>query len=95
MTLQRVLAAILAALLFAGAIVMGAVLAGLLLGVALVGSLAFMGRIWWLRRRLRKGQPPFPTASAGERPAIDAEFHVVETPRPDSRGATLPPGGDD
>lgn len=78
MTLQRVLAAILASLLLAGAIVMGAVLAALFLGLALVGTAVFMARIWWLRRKLRQQPPPFEPPVAEQRAVIDAEFHVVE-----------------
>jgi uncharacterized iron-regulated membrane protein len=89
--LGRVLAAIAAVVLFASAVVMGALLAALLLGLALVGSLAFLGRIWWLRRRQRAAPAHFETHPAAERPAIDAEFHVVERESPPPR----PRAGDD
>jgi uncharacterized iron-regulated membrane protein len=88
MTLQRVLAAIVATLLLAGAVVMGAVLAALFLGLALVGAAVFMGRIWWLRRKLRQQPPPFEAPAAEQRAVIDAEFHVVEPDAAADSGAT-------
>lgn len=87
MTLGRILAGIIATLLFAGAVVMGAVIAALLLGVAVVFTAAFMARVWWLRRKLRHQPPPSAQAPFPDgRPAIDAEFRVVESrEEPDSR----------
>jgi hypothetical protein len=88
----RVLAGIVAALVLAGAAVMGALLAGVLLALALLGSLAFMARIWWLRRRLRRGQALPESGPAGQRPPIDAEFRVIEA---ESRAVPRSPGADD
>ena len=81
MTLGRIFAGIVAALLFAGAVVMGAVIAALLLGVAVVFAATFMARVWWLRRKLRNQPQAAPAQSPfrDERPAIDAEFSVVDT----------------
>ncbi len=87
MTLSRILAGILAAVVVAGAVVMGAVIAAVLLGVAVLFAATFMVRMWWLRRKLR-GQPHSASFQADlreERPAIDAEFSVVEPPADGAR----------
>ena len=79
--LGRALAGVVATVVLVGAIILGAVLGALLIGIVLVGSLVVMGRVWWLRRRMRRVQPPPVDAPEG-RPPIDAEFRVIEPPDP-------------
>ncbi len=79
--LTQILSLLVFAVLLVGALIMGAVVIALVLGLALIGSLVFAVRIWWLKRKLR-GQPPFQGDAEPPGPAkgarlIEGEYEVL------------------
>jgi len=81
--LARILAALVSALALAGAIVMGFFVGAALVGIALLGGLALAGRLWWLRRKLRRAQTA--DAQRADPNVIEGEFRVVEAASDESR----------
>jgi membrane protein implicated in regulation of membrane protease activity len=80
--LAQILSLLVFGVLVAAAVIMGAVVLLAALGVALVAFMAFSVRVWWLRRKLRRGPPDGPLGS-GPVPRqgiryIEAEYEVVD-----------------
>ena len=55
--------------LLIGAVLMGALILALVFGVAVIAAAAFSVRLWWLKRKLARGQ-------GGERPAVGRLIHT-------------------
>jgi len=81
--LARILAALVSALALAGTIVMGFFVGAVLVGIAVLGGLALAGRLWWLRRKLRRAQTA--DAQRADPNVIEGEFRVVEAASDESR----------
>jgi hypothetical protein len=93
--LTQVLSVLVFGVLLVGAVVMGAVILAVVLGLAVVAYVAFVVRVWWLRRKMGRGAPPRaasdPDRHDGGR-LIDAEYTVLDERDPGrDRGAA----GDD
>ncbi|MEE4218369.1 MAG: hypothetical protein V2I48_12220 [Xanthomonadales bacterium] len=86
--LSRLLAAIVGALLLAGAFFFGFIILLAILAVGLIAGLVIWLRVWWIKRKIASGEGPVPTGFGepplrGRDPAntaedvIDAEYEVV------------------
>ncbi|HEX9875291.1 MAG TPA: hypothetical protein VGC50_01405 [Gammaproteobacteria bacterium] len=72
--LVQVLALAIAAIVSVGAILLGAVLLSFFLGLAVIAGLVLYIRLWWLRRKARKGG-----TGGGRGPGefVEVEYTVV------------------
>lgn len=79
--LARLMAGIGALIALTAATVIGFFALMVTFGVVVIGTIAVMLRVWWLRRqflRARDGQAP---ADDGQRDVIDGEYTVVQRRR--------------
>ena len=77
MSLGRIFAALLSAVLLVAAAVMGAFVAAVMFAIGLLTTAVVAARVWWLRRTLHR-EPPADAPIADTDPrVIDAEFTVV------------------
>ena len=73
--LVQIAAIVVAALITVGAVLLGAVILSFFVGLAILASIIFSIRLWWLRRRVRRGD-----TSHGEQigEIVGVEYTVVE-----------------
>ena len=69
--LMQALGFIVGVLVLAASIILGAFLLAALLGLVLIVAVAVYLRLWWLRRRMARGQ--------GDEEIIEAEYRVLRT----------------
>ena len=79
--LVQILSLLAFVLLLIGALFVGAVILSLVLGLAAIAALVFSIRIWWLRRRFRKGWDNLERGDSKSRQVIDVSYTVVEERR--------------
>jgi uncharacterized iron-regulated membrane protein len=79
--LAQILSLLVFGVLLIGALIMGAFVIAMVLGLAVIASVIFAIRVWWLRRKLG-GRPPFPGGAESPGPAkdvrlIEGEYEVI------------------
>lgn len=80
--LSRILAAIFAVLLIAGAVVFGVFVFAVIAALGVVSWIVLSIRRWWLRRKGVEQQPSGPTNQPSDRSnVIDAEYTVISRRR--------------
>lgn len=82
--LARLLAALVGVLALVGAFFFGVFIFAIAIALGLIAWLAFTVRMWWLRRKLERGEgfsagPSMrPNVSENNEDVIDAEYEVIE-----------------
>jgi hypothetical protein len=76
--LLQILSLLAFVVLLIGAVFVGAVILSLVLGLAAIAALVFSVRIWWLRRKLRKGWNDLERGDPQSGQIIDVSYTVVE-----------------
>lgn len=74
----QVVSLILVGLALIVAVLFGAMLLAVVFGVAMVAAIVIALRVWWLRRKLARAQPPGGTV-------IEAEYRIVQQRDADER----------
>jgi hypothetical protein len=79
--LAQILSLLVFAVLLVGALIMGAFVIAVLLGFAVIASLVFAVRVWWLKRKYG-ARPPFdggppPNGPADDTRLIEGEYQVL------------------
>jgi hypothetical protein len=71
---SRIIALIFGAVLFGIAIFLGAIFIAGLVGLLVIGTIIFMARIWWMKRKMER--------YARENGDLDAEYTVIQEDDP-------------
>jgi uncharacterized iron-regulated membrane protein len=80
--LAQILSLLVFAVLLVGALIMGAFVIAIVLGLAVIASVVFAIRVWWLRRKFG-GRPPFDRGAEPPSPPeharlIEGEYEVID-----------------
>lgn len=75
--IARVIAAVIAVLVFAGAFFFGLVLLAVIIGLGLLAWIGIRLRMWWIMRQMPAAETASSHPAPGKSEAIDAEYTVV------------------
>jgi hypothetical protein len=78
--LAQIVSVLLFGVLLTVALIMGFVMIAMLLGLAVILTVVFVVRAWWLRRKFRGGPPGGGPGATNTKRMIEGEYKVVNEP---------------